>query len=304
MKYFLYASKYIVSAVIIFFLFKNNYLDFSIFKENKGMGFYSLFAIFVLLNFLFFCSRWFFLLRPLFQIQYKKILIISWIGSFFQFFLPSSLSSDFVKGYYLFKDPETRNTSLLTLLFDRIFAMGMLVSISFISCLIIYFKYGFFPAYSSLIGILFFSSLLGFCLFLYLPTNLLSKISIFRGLESLRRAYRLNYRYLGYAVGSNLLAHGFLLAIFFLGYDIDTDYFYYVMLVVPISFLFSALPISLGGIGMVQLGAVLMSQSYNQDWSSRLVTTFTVLQSMQFLLSLFGYVLYLRMKKDFRLTDA
>ncbi len=298
-------SKYLISAALLYAAFHFNYFDLSFFYEESRIAIYLLMFLFVFLNFLSLTFRWFFLAKAVLPVSFKKILALSWVGSLFQYFLPGSLGGDFVKAGYLFKDASNRNLSIFTIIFDRVFGLIMLVTISTVSCVLFYFKEGLFPQYSNIIFLLFLASFLLTVLFCLVPDKVADKYKSLRSLILVRNSYREKPRYVIFALISNVLAHITFFSIFFIGStSLDIKFIYYTLVIAPISLLFAALPLSIGGLGLVQIGAALMSHDYPKDWSSRLVTIFTVLQTLQFLLSLFGCLFYIKIKKDFKVIDA
>ncbi|VAW35988.1 hypothetical protein MNBD_DELTA02-306 [hydrothermal vent metagenome] len=112
--------KVAVSAVILYFLFRN--VDFKLFRD--------MFIAMPLLNFVgaaltlltvAFVStyRWSRVVKRDVVISYRELLSIYFIGMFFNSFLPTAVGGDFVKGYYLFKRSGKAAASFASIFVDR-----------------------------------------------------------------------------------------------------------------------------------------------------------------------------------------
>jgi len=132
--------KVVVSAAILYFLFRN--IDFELFRD--------MFIAMPLLNFVgaactllvvAFVSafRWSRVVKEDIVISYRGLLSIYFVGMFFNSFLPTAVGGDFVKGYYLFKRSGKAAASFASIFVDRYSGFAAMV---FIEALALVASYG------------------------------------------------------------------------------------------------------------------------------------------------------------------
>ena len=94
--------------------------------QQIDLFYYSLAIAVLLLNMLAYSLTWHYLLRPLsIKVSFKKTMIITWVGAFVEFFVPSeSIGEDVSKSYLMTKESgENTGTVVASVLGQRIISM-------------------------------------------------------------------------------------------------------------------------------------------------------------------------------------
>lgn len=248
--------------------------------------------------------KWIVLLKVKnFSISIWRLLNINLIAGFWGLFLPSSLSIDILRGYYLTRDDSGKALSVSSIIVDRV--MGIL-SLLFIALMGIMISGSLLSGINIEIYILLFTCLivaLGFVFFYektyFFITKYLSKKrnNIF---EKISKLYSIVYEFKKYP---KTLVHSFLLsilvqilriiAIYYISeaFSLNIDIIYFFILV-PITMITVMIPISVGGIGVREGSFIaffsLVGLSFNDAVLISLTITLKVI-----LFSLVGGVLYL-----------
>lgn len=120
-------------GLLIFIAYLYFFVDISemlIIIQQIDIFYYSLAIAGVLLNMLTYSLNWQYLLRPLsIKVPFKKTLLITWVGNFVEFFVPSeSIGEDVCKSYLMTKESgENTGKVVASVLGQRI--MSMLVTV-------------------------------------------------------------------------------------------------------------------------------------------------------------------------------
>jgi uncharacterized protein (TIRG00374 family) len=128
-------AKIAFAGVIVFWLIQSGKLDISAVRETLYSQTYVIcilifFAILVLNN-----TRWWVLFKGQnIIVGWPRLFVLTLIGMFFNYMIPSGVGGDVVKGYYLFKDSSERRTLAVTsILLDRIIGLVGFFNIALIA---------------------------------------------------------------------------------------------------------------------------------------------------------------------------
>ncbi len=264
--------KLTLAFLIIFWLLRSGKLDFSLINQSFKLGYNWLFALGILvLQDALSGLRWRWLLKANSNndFPYKDMVRVTWIGLFFNSFLPGAVTGDFIKLLYVRDlDPEMSKTYLVTsVLLDRIIGLvGLLLILGFGTLL----------NYSTLIelseqmanlihfNLLLFAGALGVLVFLFAPrkiqeqllslTNYIPVIGtkVHKTLESVWIIGD-NKAVLFKCVTLSILLQFLNFAAFYLfssPFFTKPFPFTYVLTLIPIGFMAVAVPISPAGLGV------------------------------------------------------
>ena len=258
--------------------------------------------------------RWQLLLRTQgIKMGYWKALKLSFIGFFFNTFMPGSVGGDVVKAYYIAKKQNRKRFASVSSIFvDRMIG---LFSLLLLACITIFLHFSFFSQQKELTYLLYFvtaSVALGFLLlFLFLfcplpslsstvPSSLFSKL-LHRLRESLE-LYQKKKLYLFLGILLSLFAQSLtILSFFFLGLALGekVDLVFYFTLV-PLGLVIQAIPISFGGWGVGELAFqklfLLTRPTKNLSFGADLCFLFHLTLTFW---NLLGIVFYLEEKAEF-----
>ena len=137
------ALKLLFSLSLVLWLLRQNKLDFSLVAESLRQGPQWLFCIIlIVIQYLGSAVRWKLLLqtKSSLSLPLGPTVGITWIGLFFNSFLPGSVTGDVIKVFYAKKlDPQLEKSFLLSSIFmDRFVGLLGLLTILGASCLIFY----------------------------------------------------------------------------------------------------------------------------------------------------------------------
>lgn len=253
--------------------------------------------------------RWCLFLKALnVKTTFKEAFKLTLIGLFFNFTMLGGVGGDLVKGYYLFKNKKDKKLQAAASIFlDRFAGFYTMLTLGLVT-LLLYLKNVLDQPYLMdllifvAILFLFVSVFLMICfiprfhkifqkLLLKLPWDILKKD---KGFGFLRFSYFMK------AMGLSLFSLAICIAFFMLsgllmGFDVP---FWIYLYAVPLGFVFMALPISPGGIGVGQVaGLALFSWGLGQETQVGPATV-SAFHLIGILWSLFGAVIYLQIKHD------
>ncbi|MDA3924572.1 MAG: lysylphosphatidylglycerol synthase transmembrane domain-containing protein [Kiritimatiellae bacterium] len=245
-------------AVSLFFIwFVLSRIDLSLLKECLKGGDYLefFFAIITLVAGGFFgVASWRSVLKSKGQdLPFLRVAAMHWCGMFFNSFFPSNIGGDFYKGYLLVKG-NGKGTSLavVSILLDRLINFALLVLIGVIS--FCFAKGLMITASLAFVAFILFVLLLRvLSLRKYEAGNnrvllfVFSLIRFFRDGRNCAAAFLAALFSQGFKIG----CHVFLIRA--MGLDLDTNCVWYI---VPLFGVISALPVSLGGIGVREYAAI------------------------------------------------
>ncbi len=134
-KSFIIALKTIVSISLLLFLLLN--IEWNKVLENLKNANIFLLLIASLLNLterFELTFKWNLLLKVRnISVKFGRLFLINAIGSFLGIFLPSSLGTDVVRGYYLVKDNSEKSVSISSVFVDRVLGMFSLLTFGVVS---------------------------------------------------------------------------------------------------------------------------------------------------------------------------
>ncbi len=125
--------------------------------QQIDIFYYSLAIAVLLINMLVYSLTWQYLLRPLsINVPFKKTLLITWVGTFVEFFVPSeSIGEDVSKSYFMTKESgENTGKVVASVLGQRIISMAVTLSILIACSLSVFILQYDIPAFVSLLILL------------------------------------------------------------------------------------------------------------------------------------------------------
>ncbi|RME85879.1 MAG: UPF0104 family protein [Planctomycetota bacterium] len=129
-KYFLFLLKILLALFFLIYLFQTNKLDFKRVGTAFSQWGWVVTAFFLIgISISISIFRWQLLLRAQgIRIPYFKVLKLSFIGFFFNIFMPGAVGGDFIKAYYIAKKQEKKKTAAVTSVFvDRLVGLFSLL---------------------------------------------------------------------------------------------------------------------------------------------------------------------------------
>lgn len=309
------ALKVSVSALILFFLFRN--IDMGSFLKTF-VSVNPLTVVFVALLFMFTQTistyRWSVILKKDMEIPYLKLLSIYFIGMFFNNFLPTMVGGDIVKGYYLYKESRRGDVSLASIFMDRYAGFSALMLITALTLIPGYplIKDTGLPAfYALLIG-----GFVSMSLVIWVgPLHswamaILSRIHFYGINRKIDTFYRVLMGYKNHRsillkifTCSIIVQAGVIVGYFFLarglGMHVGLHYFF---LFIPLATAVSMLPISLSGLG-IREGAFVFLFTKAGATREEALTLSLMWFTIMALVSVIGGIEYLRMGGKAALKD-
>jgi hypothetical protein len=260
------------AAAIIGWLLKSGKLDFSLISQSITNGYNWLFCILILIvqdSVSGIRWRWLLKLNSQEDFPYSSMVRITWIGLFFNSFLPGAVTGDFIKLLYIKDlDPKMSKTYLVTsVLMDRILGLTGLLCIMGFSSLIFYSELAGISKemeYLLHINLLLFSGAIALLSFLFAPMRLQQKMLNLSELipvlgEKIHKTLSSVWIIGQYkrVLMKCLLLSVFLQTMNFAAFYIISSPFYsseipfqYIVTLIPIGFMFVAVPISPAGLGV------------------------------------------------------
>ncbi len=258
--------------------------------------------------------RWHGLLRSKdIAIPFSQSFSLSFIGLFFNYALPGGVGGDVVKGYYLMQiHPDSKLTSAMTILVDRILGVFSLLTLALIAMIfghrILSAESFFWPVATFVVtawSVLVLIAVVAFTggaerikvqLMRFLPWK--DTHFLFR-LMDVVAAYRHSKACIGKAVLIGLFSQlTFVLVIYFVSIQLGVDLDFFVFLcLAPLGTLTTVLPIAPAGVGVGQAGIYFFFKPYGEQAAQAAVVGITAVQVFTFISSLIGALLYLTRKK-------
>ncbi|MGB0455187.1 MAG: lysylphosphatidylglycerol synthase transmembrane domain-containing protein [Bacteriovoracaceae bacterium] len=132
--------KFLIAGVIIYWLISSGKLDFSLVKKALAENRWPFTLLLLLAQIPLAAYRWKLLiqLNTKAPVSFSKVYGLTWIGLFFNSFLPGAVTGDFVKVYYAKKIDAslTKTYLLLTAFMDRFLGLiGLLILMGFFSAI-------------------------------------------------------------------------------------------------------------------------------------------------------------------------
>ena len=260
-KPLLFALKLTVSTAFIWFIFSR--IDVSVLEESlKGARISHLAIAFIVLACGAFAgsASWYNIIRANgVDISYLRVVAMHWCGMFFNSFLPSNIGGDFYKGWMLAKDQSIGvSTVAISIIVDRVLNFSLLILIGLVAFA---FLFGKSAVAACVIVFAFFAfATLNFAAYHWkvkegngrLIRFLQELLALFR--TPRRCAVALCVAFL--SQGCKIGCHVFIISA--LGLNIDYSCIWYI---IPLFGIVSALPISLGGLGLRESVAMLVASA-------------------------------------------
>lgn len=266
------ALKLGLAVTIIIWLLKSGKLDFSLINQSFKQGYTWLFGLLILVTqdcLSSFRWRWLLTANSDKAFPFKSMIRVTWIGLFFNSFLPGAVTGDFIKLLYVRDlDKDMSKTYLVTsVLLDRILGLIGLLIILGIGTMVSYNKVvGLSPQMAGLIkfNLLLFAGAIGFLIFLFAPRRFQEKLlnlshyipfigaKVHKTLESvwiIGDNKMILFKCIGLSMVLQLLNFGafYILSSPFYSKPLE---FTTLMTLIPIGFMAVAIPISPAGLGV------------------------------------------------------
>lgn len=299
--------KLLVAGGLIFWLIQSGRFDLNALKKINTVFIWAFGIVTFLVVLLVNVKRWQLLLRiENVQISFGHCFNLSLIGIFFNFFMPGGVGGDVIKAGYLMRDYRDKKWFIgYSILLDRVLGMFALLLFSALSGLTFYKQLG-----AELQLSIYTISLLTLVGMFALVTLmiLLPKERVDRLLRSHPSAEKfLLPLYFFFHRPKNMILP-FLLSLISQGLVIGLGVFlalflhvdipaWVVLLVFPFGFLATVIPISPAGIGVGQAAFYYLFQEVSGDGEFG-VLSITFFQAVQFLVGLFGGLLFVMYKKE------
>lgn len=317
------ALKVIVGVAIVSWLLKSGKLDFSLIGESFNRGYGWLYCLILLIvQDVFSALRWKWLLRinSDAKLPFLEILKVSWIGLFFNSFLPGAVTGDFIKLVYVRDlDPKLSKSYLVTsVLMDRVFGlMGFLVILGTASALFYDEIVALSPQMAALVhfNLLLFAGAIVFIGFLFSPRNLQEKFIKLTELIPVIGKKITNILESMWIIGDNKVAlfkciglSVFLQTMNFYSFHLISSPFYgteipfkYTITFIPIGFIVSAVPIAPAGLGV---GHVIFDKLFSFVGVAGGANFFNLYFCALVFINSFGFLPYIFAGKQHSLKEA
>ncbi|MDD5459226.1 MAG: lysylphosphatidylglycerol synthase transmembrane domain-containing protein [Phycisphaerae bacterium] len=279
-KYISYFARFAVAAGALYWTFRGEDLE-KIGKLLTSIGpviFIAAFAIYILSQIIF-VLRWYLLLSVQgIKIGFPAAVKLHFIGLFYNNCLPSSIGGDLLRAWYVTKHTEKRLEAALSVFVDRVVGLAGIAIMAFVSYLFIphhgneqSFDLSSFNIIERIISYRwYFVGFFGFFILLILVTysNRKGRVALNRSLSLIREHGRMIFDRTGKAfavyynkkmalLGALLLTFAcqsiFIIGLWLVGRKIGAGVsFKYYLIFFPISWLIGALPVSIGGLGIME----------------------------------------------------
>lgn len=305
--------KVLFAVGIIYWLVQSDKLNFSALRNLLQPSTLICAILLILINFLLASERWRILLssqniHPPIWATFK----LSLIGNFFNFAMPGGVGGDVVKAFYFAKDnPGSRVVALTSVLMDRVLGLFAMILMAFfvmlvdlehilktptLTTLFIFISalsFGFFTALSVI-----FSGYIYSRRWIHKVISLLPlRVKLLKVYESLH-LYGKDKKRLVWVLLLSFVAQTssvLFLALVGKAANFDVNLWTY-LLVAPLGFMATAIPISPAGVGVGQAAFYFLFNLYLQRDSEIGPTVITAFQIATFTVSLLGAVFYLKRK--------
>jgi hypothetical protein len=222
-----------------------------------------------LLAVFFTAMRW----RALLGVQEVRIgaweaLRLTVLGEFFNNLVPGTVGGDLVKAYYAIGHTHLRSGVLVSVVLDRLLGLAMLalLSVVMVLTLLVLEMESLSRIYLSLIASLICLGMIGLTLVLVLSRRLRARLHLQRLLQRLplsrhleeaglaARTYRTHWKEIFSAAGITFLAHvSWISGVWLVSRSVGLEIPYYMYVVyVPLIYILGAVPITPGGVGLVE----------------------------------------------------
>lgn len=306
--------KLTIAAGLIIWMISKGAIDFSVLKLITHPLFLFTFLLLTLTQITVNTLRWHWLLKGVgISIPFRYTLSTSFVGLFFNYFMPGGVGGDFIKGFYLIKDyPEKKLAGATSILIDRILGMYMMFVVAIVALLFSFDLFVHIPKMIPLTTAVLIAFLALSAIFL---VSLSRRVRHFINLERvfkkipgghfLNRIYNAVHDYRGrmtslyYGLGLSLISQ-FTMILFMIVVaksmnqsDIPLRAYF---IAIPLSLVCTALPITPAGVGVGQAAIFFLFQILLGKESNVGPNGFTLHQIISFFWGLIGGIIYLQKK--------
>ena len=303
----IYIVKILIGTSLLYWLFSSGRFDISVMKKlSNPMGLTFLIMIY-LLSLINNNTRWFLILKCYnSKITWLQCLNLTFIGLFFNFFVPAgSVGGDVVKGYYLAKGSSNKTSLVTSVLLDRYFGA---CSMLFVSLIVLLINFKTFPYTLGVLVLVSIFLLLALLFFLVVRSSksiklqnfILTKFKKLTWVTTFHKSFSTVLKNNGLVILLLFISTGSLMlyVLFFalsgkiIGYD---ESFLIYLYAVPLTLAATAIPISPGGVGVGQVAALGFFSITSGDPNLG-PASISAYQLVGILLSLFGLISYIKLK--------
>ena len=311
-KILMTATKFLVSGVILFALFKSIGTE-DLYRTAASVN--PLSVIFVALLFgtvqAISAYRWQAILAKDVNIGYMRLLSIYFIGMFFNNFMPTMVGGDIIKGYYLYKDTGRGDISLASIFMDRYSGLTALIVMTAIALVLGWSLIEGTGLHSFLVLLI--AGYTGVSLILWVEylhrwaMRVLARIHFYGINRKIEEVYLMLMSYRSHRgilvrilICSAIVQPGVIIAYYVLskglGMTVPLGYFF---LFIPLATVVSMLPVSLAGLG-IREGAFVFLFAKAGASKEEALTLSLMLFAIMAAVSLIGGVEYLRIGRQGR----
>lgn len=313
-KKVVFSFKVLFSGIVLFYIIQK--VDWDKVNSNLIRADYFLFLTAFALNFLERAEltlKWNILIKvKKVIVSFKNLFLINLIGAFLGMFLPSSLGTDIVRGYYLTKNDLDKSTSISSVFIDRLLGVLSLFFLGAIALFLAKDLIQFINPYFYLLG-LFIPIIFIYYLQKEKTLNLFEKYSrkikykkISNALLKLQASF---YDYKNYPfpllyslILSFLVQITRVLTYYIIALSFNIHFpFVYFLLFIPIIMLVIMLPISIGGLGLKEGTFIAFFSLVGMSVESATIISFTN-TIVNTVITLFGGVAYIFYKPSQKST--
>ncbi len=307
--------KLFLGSLVIYYVLHSKMVDFNALHSvlwspgNLVLGFF-----FLTLSVLFSAARWRLLVRAQgLSLSYGHLVELSFIGAFFNTFMPGAVGGDLIKAWYIAgREPQRKTLAIFTVLLDR--GLGLTVILFYSATTLLFFTEWLSgrPQFQGIaLGIWGFASATLVISLLFFTSRIWSKKRGDRFLSFFKKSRRVGvlvdatlvYRqHLGSVLLASLLSALSILGMIVLhkmignGIGIPLTFSQYLFLV-PLAMTVSAVPLLPGGIGVGQVAFFTLFKWMGVPDPDQGGALCTLIQIYTLLFSLAGLVPYLRYKR-------
>ncbi len=308
-------AKPLIGIGLVYYVFRSKMIDFSTLQTLLWSPRHLMWGFAVICCSLLVCSaRWLFLIRPQgMNLSYGNLIELTFVGNFFNTFMPGSVGGDVVKAWYVAgKEPTRKAKAVYTVFFDRVIGLAVIVFYSAVTLLffpewlqgnpqlkLVAICIWSFTALSFLVGFLFYTPWFWQLKWVKLGLDQLRKQKHLKIFIDSFLVYQSSFRTIATALllsGISIFAMNLLYSFMGaeMGIQMDLPHYFFV---VPLALTASAVPLLPGGIGVGQVAFFTLFKWVgvsNPDQGGALCT---LIQIYTILFNCIGLFFYLKGKR-------
>ncbi len=213
-------------------------------------------------------------------VSQTKLLVLYFIGMFFNTFLPTIFAGDAIRSYYIYKEYHSKKIPATSVIIERFCGLFTLFIIGLISSFYWLVKFGQLPFINTSFSLCLTAVIIMILLISTTMHKMISQLLYKVGLKTVwNRMERVYSSFRGYAENKKALLYGFLLSVLtsastiIIGYcfslSLSWDIPFYVFLyTIPIITITTMLPVSFGGVGVRETAFYVVFSQYGVAGSS------------------------------------